>query len=471
MSASDIRWILTVPALLSLKAKNTLGEAAIKAGLVERGKGEENLVLLHEPEAAAIFAQIKVKDPRFSQFSPLLADRDIFMVLDAGGGTTDITIHKCMKREGGAVRMEEATWAEGASLGSTQLDTEFLSFFRSEVGEKAYDEWIKTPLGAQELLMVLGQWESLKCAFGRDENSAQPQKGLKSWLIAKTRFLQGDDEDDWRVTVPPSLHARMTKEDRSRLDVEYGGSDSVAISGSVMQGFFDPTVDEIVALCNRQIERASEITKGINVNKILLVGGLCTSPYVQARIQEGIKPSKGAKPPKIIVLDTPYAAVMQGGAIFGADPSVIRARRMRYTYGVMMASPYVEGDPTESKFWHKERKVFYSHNVLRTFVKQGQLIEAEQVVKYNFTPLYTYSDSVTLKIYLVDGKPERNIDPNALHTTRKLATMTVFSDPAKTIEERTIRASFCFGKTEVTASAHEVSTGSRVETNFLFASD
>ena len=465
---SDVRWILTVPALLTPKAKNDLGEAALKAGLVQRSWGEENLMLLHEPEAAAIYAQVKVKDPRFSHYAPLLADRDVFMVLDAGGGTTDITIHKCIKSQGGAVRMEEATWATGAPLGSTLLDERFLSFFKDEVGEIAYDVWVKSQLGSQEILVVLDQWENIKCAFGRDESA--PSHNLKAWLMSKTsRSVSSDDDDASRITVPPSLHALMAVEDRRRLDTEYGGSDSISLSFSVIKSFFDPTIDAIAALANQQMTKASELTHGIKVTKILLVGGLSSSPYVQSRLEKDLKRAASSK---VIILDSPFAAVMQGGAIFGADPGIIRARRARYTYGIKCASAFIEGvDAEKNRFWHEEQNTFYANNVMTAFVKQGQLIETDEVVTQCFFPLYAHQDSTEMKIYLVDGKPVRSIDPHALNTTRKLASLTVFSDPDKPISARMIIASFSFGKTEITASAHETSTGGKFETSFLFSAE
>ena len=49
--------------------------------------GCRSLMLVHEPEAAALTVLMDVQDPI------AMSEGDNFMVLDAGGGTVDITLH------------------------------------------------------------------------------------------------------------------------------------------------------------------------------------------------------------------------------------------------------------------------------------------------------------------------------------------------------------------------------------------
>ena len=152
------------------------------------------------------------------------------MVLDAGGGTVDWTVHECILRgrgggQGGpragaqgcrshaagsdvgcgADAMEqtvlsEAVHAVGEMLGSTLLDRAFMTHLREEVGSEvgilsppwfpSLDTWIVHPLfhyscchacqvyekwaraHPQEVLLVLNQWEALKCLFGGTDHSS-----------------------------------------------------------------------------------------------------------------------------------------------------------------------------------------------------------------------------------------------------------------------------------------------------------
>jgi molecular chaperone DnaK (HSP70) len=60
------------------RAKATMREAAIKAGLIEENDHRDRLMLISEPEAAALYCEKKCE-----QFD--LRHGDKFMICDAGG--------------------------------------------------------------------------------------------------------------------------------------------------------------------------------------------------------------------------------------------------------------------------------------------------------------------------------------------------------------------------------------------------
>lgn len=65
------------------RAKATMREAAIKAGLIEENDHRDRLMLISEPEAAALYCEKKCE-----QFD--LRHGDKFMICDAGGKTLSI---------------------------------------------------------------------------------------------------------------------------------------------------------------------------------------------------------------------------------------------------------------------------------------------------------------------------------------------------------------------------------------------
>lgn len=67
------------------RAKSTMREAAIRAGLVLHSDPPQRLTLISEPEAAALYCE-KMSD-RFA-----LSHGQRFMICDAGGGTVDLVI-------------------------------------------------------------------------------------------------------------------------------------------------------------------------------------------------------------------------------------------------------------------------------------------------------------------------------------------------------------------------------------------
>ncbi|CAM6123017.1 unnamed protein product [Calypogeia fissa] len=89
----DVQWCLTVPAIWSDTAKQTMHICAQMSGLVQGRHSQDKdasahpLVIVLEPEAASVYCQKKLKDCHFRKGSK-------FLVVDAGGGTVDLVVHE-----------------------------------------------------------------------------------------------------------------------------------------------------------------------------------------------------------------------------------------------------------------------------------------------------------------------------------------------------------------------------------------
>jgi molecular chaperone DnaK (HSP70) len=88
---AKIRWVLTVPALWSEEHKQFMRKAAFEAGIVDN-TNSSNLLLCLEPEGASIQCREDAEETVKSQ----MVKGSVVMVLDCGGGTVDITVHKLM---------------------------------------------------------------------------------------------------------------------------------------------------------------------------------------------------------------------------------------------------------------------------------------------------------------------------------------------------------------------------------------
>ncbi|KAG9063332.1 Heat shock 70 kDa protein 12A [Linnemannia hyalina] len=84
-SRKCFRYCLTVPAMWSDKAKDVMRRAAIRANIISESDHPERLMLVSEPEAAALYCERACK-----QYD--LQDDDRFMICDAGGGTVDLIV-------------------------------------------------------------------------------------------------------------------------------------------------------------------------------------------------------------------------------------------------------------------------------------------------------------------------------------------------------------------------------------------
>lgn len=84
LNNQPIRYVITVPAIWSDKAKDLTRQAAARAGILET-----RLTLVTEPEAAALYCSTLCKEVN-------LNSGDRFLVCDAGGGTVVLLLLSCL---------------------------------------------------------------------------------------------------------------------------------------------------------------------------------------------------------------------------------------------------------------------------------------------------------------------------------------------------------------------------------------
>ncbi|KAH3788759.1 hypothetical protein DPMN_166907, partial [Dreissena polymorpha] len=127
LNLEDIYWVLTVPAIWDDSAKQFMRLAAQEAGIPC-----EKLSIALEPEAASIYcrhAPVKV-DATAGGISSFKSGSK-YLVLDAGGGTIDITVHEVSF--GG--KLKELFKATGRAWGGTMVDKAFLDFLVNLIGK------------------------------------------------------------------------------------------------------------------------------------------------------------------------------------------------------------------------------------------------------------------------------------------------------------------------------------------------
>lgn len=121
ITKDDILWVLTVPAIWNDFGKAFMRKAAFRAGLVP-DEASDNLILALEPESASI--AVHQEGSKLGLFM----EGSVFLVLDCGGGTVDITIHRVATVD--PLVLDEEALPCGGAWGSI--------FVRSSVLENIY---------------------------------------------------------------------------------------------------------------------------------------------------------------------------------------------------------------------------------------------------------------------------------------------------------------------------------------------
>jgi molecular chaperone DnaK (HSP70) len=148
MTLKKIRWVLTVPALWGEEHKLFMKKAAVEAGIIEHSSST-NLLLCLEPEGASIQCREDAEDDLRKEMNK----GDIVMVLDCGGGTVDITVHKltCDVQEKFCCE-EILPTSGGCEWGSKYVDKYFEEFLKEFFKEEIYNIYVKNPIARLEIL-------------------------------------------------------------------------------------------------------------------------------------------------------------------------------------------------------------------------------------------------------------------------------------------------------------------------------
>jgi molecular chaperone DnaK (HSP70) len=424
LKEKEIRWCLTVPAIWTDADKQLMRRAAQKAGIIGTSEDEaERLILALEPEAAAMYCQERDQHE--------LKEGSRFMVVDAGGGTVDITVHEVLPGK----KLREVATGTGGACGSTYVDRYFVNEFlsgklTSKVIESYYEE---EPV---DFLEMMDDWEHAKCNLDPTKKRFFPIR-TKLYKILKD--------------YPDVLDKLADEQD--------GEDESIYIFPETMKQIFKSTLDGLVQKVHEQFEKLG----GTGCDIMYLVGGFSTSPLLQERIRQEFS----AKVQKIVIPPSPGAAVVEGAVSFGIDPS-IRSRVSRLTYGARSADKFKKGkDPLSKKFWSEEYNEHYCYGRFAVFIEAGDEVGIDEKVMRTYTPMEKDQKEMPLKFYATKKFHPRYIDEQGV---TKLGELTIERSDTSSGLNWEIEVSMYFGRTEIQVEAKDVKTGKSEKTSLRFSS-
>ncbi|KAF9583388.1 Heat shock 70 kDa protein 12A [Lunasporangiospora selenospora] len=324
---SKFRYCLTVPAMWSDKAKNTMRQAAVQAGLISEADSPKRLYIVTEPEAAALYCQLKC-----DQFS--LGHGDRFMICDAGGGTVDLIVYE-VEESGSVKSLSEVTKGQGASCGSIFIDRRF-------------EFLLLRKFSSQNVLL-----------------SPKAKAKFIERFITSVKPLFGQESIHY-IDLPRD-NCFNTLEDESAIGIEDG---ALGLTFEELEKeVFMPVVNETLDLIEQQLSNAKDCSA------IFLVGGFGSSEYLRSHVINRFQSSVR----HIFVPPRPEMAVVRGAVYAGLNPTFVTARISRRHYGTVCNRPFRDGIDPESKLikgsnGERTYRKFYS------LVKKGQKLQVDQSI-------------------------------------------------------------------------------------------
>lgn len=398
---TKFRYCLTVPAMWSDRAKAIMREAAIRANMIMASDHPDRLMLISEPEAAALYCEKKSE-----QFNLKHGER--FMICDAGGGTVDLIVFEIDQVAGGGRTLKEVTKGHGGSCGSGFLDEKMRALlqkkFRYHVGN--------IPESAFETIM---------------DNFVD---------LIKPEF---DGFEDHFLQLPAAMGlGDLTDEE---IGLENGVLHLPA--EELRNEVFEPVIQQVLDLIEGQLTQSSRL------EAIFLVGGFGQSNYLFRRVEETFSQRVGM----IGVPPRGELAVVRGAVYFGLNPQIVTERVSRRTYGVETRMLYQPGlDPIEYSVVGADGRLFCRQR-FSVYVHRGQRIRVDECVSKNFVISYPNDTDSDLYAFDNDGPAPRLTTHPSIKKVAQFPIRMPFLPGVKHGDKVNLTIRMYFGLTEIKIEA------------------
>ncbi|KAH7127552.1 hypothetical protein EDB81DRAFT_951146 [Dactylonectria macrodidyma] len=360
-----LRVAITIPAIWPAYAHSAMKEAAKIAGITKpRDIGETTLILVQEPEAAALASLFQ-----HSSF-PVIKRNESFVVCDAGGGTVDVISYTVRSER--PFKLEECVPGAGNLAGAFQIDQAFDAHLRGKAKLK------------------------INSLSANDYN----QFIQKEWELGAKRTFNGASEPKYFHLHPPSKAYGTMARLRNK--------ETLPINKEEMKGFFNQSLTGIRSLVSAQDKKVQTAT-GRPPKKILLVGGLGSSEYVYDVLNEAfdnrvLRPSDG------------WSAVARGAVLRLLQENIssqtvlshtqqialatlpnVTSRRSRYHYGIQVNVPVAGLDLDPEDNVHRNPEGTKVTSRMRWYLYKGEKIDKTSRIPITYHRFHRVQDTLPPK--------------------------------------------------------------------------
>ncbi|MCC9643485.1 Hsp70 family protein [Rhodopirellula sp. JC740] len=259
--------VLTVPASFDPAARELTRRAAIRAGL------DENFVLLEEPQAA-VYRYLASTEGRWRKS---LSDGDTMLVVDVGGGTTDLTLIGVEQRDG-ELMLQRVAVGNHLLVGGDNMDLALAYQAAEQFRQSGHDldPWQSTSL-----------WHACREAKERLLANDGPESHPISVLGRGSSLIGGTITTELQKTAAASMlldgfFPQCSAQERPQANVASGFQDV----GLPFES--DPAITKHIAAFLTDQSAMSPRQDGDGngpVTHLLLNGGVFRSPAMQERLQ------------------------------------------------------------------------------------------------------------------------------------------------------------------------------------------
>nr|KMM71950.1 Hsp70-like protein [Coccidioides posadasii RMSCC 3488] len=372
----SIKFVLCIPAIWSQKACRVMQTAMTTAlqrveFITEAFHDVDNLLIVHEPEAAAFYVLAESRDIELGE---------AFVLLDAGGGTVDAVTYKVTSTL--PLKLErEAGTPGGALCGSSYLNENFSRLIRDRLAGEYYLIDNGYPV-ERKIDFILEEFEN------RVKRTFNPREKRKIEVF----MFDGLRENTEKKFRPHEM----------RVDINSTGKDPTKRWLRLwdlrkdMLSIFNPCLEQISRLMLQQIEQAE--AHQVFVTKVLLIGGFAASPALEYHLRKELRQFSNRRNRQVGILAPRLrgAAVASGAVLWAMKNNEDDLEREIYcSYGLLRTEPYdPEFYPAHKSQSRRKRRdkydnEFYIKNTIYWFFNKGKVIkpnDCETIIVTHYFP-------------------------------------------------------------------------------------
>ncbi|KAI0857724.1 actin-like ATPase domain-containing protein [Xylaria cubensis] len=377
ISALKIHIVITVPAIWQSYARQSMRDAAAKAGMLStRSAGATTLAFAPEPEAAALST---LCEPGRG-----LNTKDVYVICDAGGGTVDLISYEVGNLD--PIQLHEATIGTGGVCGGIFIDEQFEKICRTRLGTRPWNKLSRAGINT----IMKKEWE----------HGIKPQFSTRD-----------PPSKEYPTLIPPEAFKGSSSDmnDASKKPVIKDGR--IHFRSTDIKKAYDDVFREIDKLISEQLKAG-----------IILVGGLGSSRYLQEYLNAKYKPkrievyqSSGFRPGAIFkgFLEVPI------GVIDATIPSSISivSTIARQSLGIVFNTQFEKGTHLKcDKFWDEVQEIWQARNQMSWYLEKAQTVDKMNPVSRHWVKYYhsasDYDHNISFTIYQCndDDPPSRMIE-------------------------------------------------------------
>ena len=345
---NDIKWVVTVPAIWNEYGKQLMKNCAKNAGM-------DDISISLEPEAASLSM---FDDP---QIDDNLKKKDkIFMLIDAGGYTVDITLNQIVDEKG---NIKQLSPPSGGSFGSMNINMEIIKLFEEIFGKDAIEKYQKENF--DKWIMFRNEIEEKKiaaCAYNSDNNYFRLENIFKN------------------------LYPNKNNEKYRRIYYDYN---YIQIPNEIINQIIYNQIDKII----NHIQMLFNKFQKIKIDQLVITGGFSNCNILKYKLKNTFRQTV------ITQLNNPERSIVKGAALFGLKPNQIISRISPFTIGLDSYIPQIEGYECRNKIEIKNR---IECRYFNTFIQKGSEIKNNfKIVKY-YIPIEDEQEGMGFILYYSD---------------------------------------------------------------------